>query len=53
MNEAYTEAKSTVSKFITALEKDSHPEARHLVKARVEADGEVEYVWLEPVEYVD
>ena len=50
MNAAYEEARSSVGKFIAILEAGRLPGHRYLVKARVAADGEVEHVWLEPIE---
>ncbi len=50
MQEAYAEARRTVPSFIKKLQ-SRDPRLRYLVKVRVEADGAVEYVWIEPVSF--
>lgn len=50
LNKAYTDARSTVQDFISQLS-SAKPDYRYLVKVRIEAEGNVEHVWLEPVRY--
>ncbi len=44
------EARSSVQKFLDALESPK-ADYRYLVKVRVQADGHVEHIWLEPVSF--
>jgi uncharacterized protein YegJ (DUF2314 family) len=50
LNKAYADARSTVQDFISQLAR-ARPDYRYLVKVRIEAQGHVEHVWLEPVRY--
>ena len=52
LNKAYTDARNTVQDFISQLA-SANPDHRYLVKVRLEAEGHVEHVWLEPVRYED
>lgn len=50
LTKATGDARSTIQNFISRLASPK-PNYRYLVKARIEADGHVEHVWLEPVRY--
>ena len=52
MLQAYSDTRESVVKFINALE-ERKSDHRYLVKFKVEADGEVEHMWGEPVSYSD
>jgi uncharacterized protein YegJ (DUF2314 family) len=50
MNEACKKAHDTVQQFAKELRSGKAFQLRYLAKVRVQADGETEYVWLEPLE---
>ena len=50
LTKAYSDARSTVQEFISQFGSPK-PDYRYLVKVRIEAEGQVEHVWLEPVRY--
>lgn len=50
MNRAYETSRREVGEFLKALE-HPFPDSRYLVKMRMEADGQVEYMWIEYLTY--
>jgi uncharacterized protein YegJ (DUF2314 family) len=52
MNSAIKNARDSVQEFISALASPS-PGHRYIVKAKIEADGASEHIWLEPVRFAD